>query len=93
MNITHEDILQIALLAKLSISDAELDKLTEDMNEIISFANTICAASAEASDFDHINDLSNVFREDVVEPSFAREDILRNAESQEDGYFLVKKRA
>ena len=90
--ITHEEILNIANLAKLSVSPEELDELTRDMSEIIGFADTINAASAEASDFDNINNLSNVFREDVVVPSCDREEILKNAENRDDGYFLVKKR-
>ena len=90
--ITQEEILNIANLAKLSVSPEELDELTRDMGEIIGFADTINAASADASDFDNINNLSNVFREDVVVPSCDREEILKNAENRDDGYFLVKKR-
>ena len=40
-----------------------------------------------------INNLSNVLREDVVVPSYDREEILKNAESQDEGYFLVKRRS
>ena len=90
--VTHEEILKIANLAKLSVTPEELDGLTKDMNEIIGFADTISAAAADASDFDNINGLSNVFREDTVVPSFDREEILKNAESREDGYFLVRRR-
>ena len=93
MNITREDILQIATLAKLSLDESELEKLTKDMSEMISFADTISAVSTEDSDFDNINGLVNVMREDVVEESFDRDEILRNAESQDEGYFLVKKRS
>ncbi len=93
MNITREDILQIATLAKLSVDESELEKLTKDMSEMISFADTISAVSTEDSDFDNINGLVNVMREDVVEESFDRDEILRNAESQDEGYFLVKKRS
>lgn len=90
--VTHEDVLKIANLAKLSVAPEELDGLTKDMNEIIAFADTVSAASADVSDFDNINGLSNVFREDVPAPSYRREDILKNAESSEDGYFLVRRR-
>lgn len=90
--VTHEEILKIAKLAKLSVSDEELDALTKDMSEIIGFADTINAVSSADSGFDSVNNLSNVFREDVVVPSYDREEILKNAESQDDGYFLVKKR-
>ena len=90
--VTHEEILNIANLAKLSVSPEELDELTKDMNEIIGFADTISAAGPEASDVDYIIGLSNAFREDIVVPSYDREEILKNAESRDDGYFLVKKR-
>lgn len=90
--VTHEDVLKIARLSKLSIHEDELDAFTKDMDEIINFANTINQATVESSDFDNINHLENVFREDVVVPSLPPEEILRNADSQEDGYFLVRKR-
>ncbi|WP_283607682.1 Asp-tRNA(Asn)/Glu-tRNA(Gln) amidotransferase subunit GatC [Faecalispora anaeroviscerum] len=90
--VTHEDVLKIARLSKLQIREDELEAFTKDMDEIINFADTINQATVESSDFDQINHLENVFREDVVEPSLPSEEILRNAESQDDGYFLVKKR-
>jgi aspartyl-tRNA(Asn)/glutamyl-tRNA(Gln) amidotransferase subunit C len=90
--VTHEDVLKIANLARLSIKEEELDRLTKEMDSMIAFADTINTAADEASDFDNINNLSNAFREDIVIPSLDREQILKNAESQQGGYFLVKKR-
>ena len=89
--VTHEEILKIANLAKLSVAPDELDGLTRDMNEIIGFADTV-AAVADGGGDDDGGGLANVFREDVAAPSFDREDILKNAESREDGYFLVRRR-
>jgi aspartyl-tRNA(Asn)/glutamyl-tRNA(Gln) amidotransferase subunit C len=93
MNVTHEDVKQMARLSKLYIEDTELEELTEAMNQIIAFADTINAAATGDSSFDDIHFLQNVLREDEVVPSYPREEILYNAESQDDGYFLVKKRA
>lgn len=90
--VTHEDVIQIARLAKLSIKEEELDKLTSDMADIIKFADTINNATESGEDFDNINNLSNVFREDTVVPSYDSEEILSNANDKEDGHFLVKKR-
>lgn len=91
--VTHEEILKIAKLAKLYVSPDELDGLTKDMNEIIEFANAISAVGVETSEFDNSNNLSNVFREDIVVPSYDREEILANTQNPEDGCFLVKRRA
>lgn len=90
--VTHEDVIQIARLAKLFIPEDGLDALTKDMADIIKFADTINNASEEGVDFDNINNLSNVFREDEVVPSCDSEEILYNANDKEDGHFLVKKR-
>ena len=91
--VTREDVLQMARLSKLYIKEEELDALTTDMDNIIAFAETISAAQCEQTNFDNINNLSNVLREDVVVPSYDREEILKNAESQDEGYFLVKRRS
>ena len=91
--VTREDVLQMARLSKLYIKEEELDALTKDMDNIIAFAETISAAQCEQTNFDNINNLSNVLREDVVLPSYDREEILKNAESQDEGYFLVKRRS
>ena len=64
--VTKEEIMKIAILSKLSVEDDEIDKLTEDMSQIISFADTINNASDEGVEFDNINNLSNAFREDSV---------------------------
>ncbi len=90
--VSHEDVIQIARLSKLSVKDDEIDALTKDMAEIIKFADTINDAFETGENFDNINNLSNVYREDEVVNSFDREEILSNANDQEDGHFLVKKR-
>ena len=77
-------------MSKLYVAEDEIDKLTEDMGEIISFADTINNAADEGGEFDNINNLSNVLREDEVVPSLDREKILRNAKDSDDGCFLVK---
>ena len=89
--VTREDVLQMARLSKLYIKEEELDALTKDMDNIIAFAETISTAQCEQTNFDNINNLTNVLR--VVVPSYDREEILKNAESQDEGYFLVKRRS
>ena len=39
--ITREDVENIALLSKLFVPEEEMDSLTESMQEIVSFADTI----------------------------------------------------
>lgn len=88
--ITREDVENIALLSKLFVPEEEMDNLTQSMQEIVSFADTINNADAEGIEFDNINNISNVFREDTVEESMPVEDILRNAPEQGENHFLVR---
>lgn len=92
--ITREEVLKIAKLAKLSVNEDEIESLTHDMIEIINFADTIntLVKDEEIEDFDDINKIVNAFHEDVVEESFDRELILKNAEGGDNGYFLVKRK-
>lgn len=88
--VDKEEIMKIAILSKLFVAEDEIEQLTEDMAKIISFADTINNASEEGSEFDNINNLSNVLREDEVVPSYEREKILANAKDSDEGCFLVK---
>lgn len=90
--VTHDDVRQIATLSKLFVKEEELDALTKEMQSIINFADEINNAAVENEEFDNINNLSNVLREDVVVPSLDPEEILKNAQDVDDNCFLVKKR-
>ncbi len=89
--VTKDEIQKIAKLSKLSLTEEELEAMTHDMGEIIAFADTINAAMDEHDEFDGISGLANVFREDVVLPSYPRAQILKNVDGGEDGFFPVKK--
>lgn len=88
--VTREDVENIALLSKLFVAENELDSFTQSMQEIIDFADTINNAPENADEFDNINNLSNVFREDEIVESYSSEEILKNAPAQENNHFLVK---
>ena len=90
--VSKEDVLKLAKLAKISIDDKDLDHLTKEMDKIVDFADAINASDKIGVEFDNISNLSNVFREDVVEESYDREEILKNVDGGEDGFFVVRKR-
>ena len=58
--VDREEILKIATLSKLFVSEEELPKLTTDMEQMIAFADTINNAEDASTDFDNINNLCNV---------------------------------
>ena len=91
--VTREDIENIALLSKLFVDEKDLDSLTEEMQKIVSFADTINNVQVNTGEFDNINNLQNVFRADAVIESLPSQEILKNAPEQAEDHFLVRKRA
>lgn len=92
MQINREEIIHIAKLANLSLTDEEIDKYTNDMEEILTFANTV--NNVNTDDVDELASLDenyNVFRKDEVKVFENREELLKNAPSQEDGMFKIPK--
>ena len=90
--VSKEELINLATLAKLEISDQDVDKLLADMEKIIDFANQINSAPISDVEFDSVNNLQNVYREDVVSRSYSQEDILKNAKTVEDGLFRLDNR-
>jgi aspartyl/glutamyl-tRNA(Asn/Gln) amidotransferase C subunit len=90
--VTRDDILKIAALAKLYISEEKLDEITNDLNGVIAFADTIASADASGYDTDAAGNESLPLRCDAVTPSFMPKLILSNAMESGDGFFIVRER-
>jgi aspartyl-tRNA(Asn)/glutamyl-tRNA(Gln) amidotransferase subunit C len=90
--INGEDVMKIARLAKLYVDELEIQVLTQDLQEVIKFADSInLAVGDDEVEFDHINDICNAFHDDVVVESYPREEILKNRDGGDDGYFYIKR--
>lgn len=92
MKITKEEILHVARLAKLSLTDEEANALRADMEGIIDFASELSALDTEGViPTAHARQMVNAFREDEIKPSYERDDILKNAPQKISGGFAVPK--
>ena len=90
MKVTKQQLRHIASLARLKLTDEELDSLC--IESVIEFADKLSGVdTAQASPTNHISDVYNVFREDEVKPSLDRDDILKNAPAKARGCVLVPK--
>ncbi len=92
MAISKEEIIHIAKLADLNLSEAEIEKYTKDMQEIIEFANTINNVNTEGmGETIGTNEKVNVLRKDEVVEFGNRDALLQNAPSQDEGMFRIPK--
>lgn len=90
MKISEEEVKHIANLAKLNLSDEEVQKYSKDLGDIASFVeklNEVDVTGVEPTA--HILNIKNVFRKDEVCSTFEREEILKNAPSKEAGCISV----
>ena len=91
MKISREEIIHIAKLANLNLTDAEIDKYTNDMEDILNFANTVNNVNTDGVDETIGTDTYNVFRKDEVKECTDRQTLLQNAPSQDEGMFRIPK--
>lgn len=92
MQIRKEEIIHIAKLANLNLTEEEIEKYTNDMQDILAFANTINQVDTEGVDEKaSLEEKYNVFRKDDVKVFKDRDDLLKNAPAQEDGMFRIPK--
>ena len=90
--VEREEVIKLAKLSKLTLSDEEIDRLTVDMQSIVSFADMISKAEFDESDGISIEN-PQPLREDLVVQSYPRELILKNAPTAEDGFFKLPRRS
>lgn len=92
MAIKKEEVVHIAKLADLNLSENEIERYTKDMQEILEFANMINSVNTEGmNETIASNEKSNVFRKDEVVSFNNRDTLLSNAPSQDDGMFRIPK--
>ena len=89
-DISREEVRHLADLARIDLSDAELDHLAPQLSVILdSVASISGVASDDVPPTSHALPLTNVFREDVVVPSLTPAEALSGAPEQEQQRFLV----
>ena len=90
MALTRADVEKVALLARLRLSEAELDTMTSQLAAIVGYVELLAEVDTEGvAPMAHAVELSNVFAEDRVEPSLPRESALANAPRRNDRGYLV----
>jgi len=90
--ITKKDVEHVALLARLELTEEEKEKYTQQLNNILEYADMLKKLDTEnIQPTAHPLPINNVFRPDEAKPGIPNEEVLANAPSQEDGYFRVPK--
>lgn len=88
--ITKDQVKHVAHLARLSVTEEEVELFTEQLDAIIGFSEQLNELDTEGIEpTTHVLDVKNVLREDVVKQSLDQSDVLKNAPDQQDGQVKV----
>jgi aspartyl-tRNA(Asn)/glutamyl-tRNA(Gln) amidotransferase subunit C len=88
--LTRDDVAHIARLARLRLTNEELDLFTEQLGGILEHANDMASLDlSELAPTAHPFGLVNVVRPDVVTPSLNRDAVLSQAPDAREGRFAV----
>ena len=88
--LTSEDVRSVARLARLQLSDEEVERFTQQLGEILTYVEQLNEVDTEGVEpMAHAIELSNVLRADDPRDSLPREAALGNAPQTDGKYFLV----
>jgi aspartyl-tRNA(Asn)/glutamyl-tRNA(Gln) amidotransferase subunit C len=81
---------KVSQLARLRLSDAELDALTRELGQVVQYVELLGELETdEVQPMAHAMDLTNVFADDVPRASLDREQALANAPKRDDECYRV----
>lgn len=92
MSVSEKEVRHVAKLARLALSDAEIDRMVPELNNILGWVEQLGEV-----DTDGVEPLTAVIdnqlrlRDDVVNDGDCRDDILKNAPDAQHGFFAVPK--
>jgi aspartyl-tRNA(Asn)/glutamyl-tRNA(Gln) amidotransferase subunit C len=90
MSISRTDVEKVALLARLRLTDADLETMTGQLAQIVGYVDQLAEVDTESVEpMAHAIELANVFKADQVAPSLPREEALANAPHHDTRGYLV----
>ncbi len=91
MQLSHEQVRHIAELAKLALTDDEVERFAQQLSDVLAWAEELKRLDTDSiPPTAQVFDLRNVTRPDVVRPSLTAEEVLANAPQRDGDYFRVK---
>ena len=92
MSVSPEQVRHIAKLARIAMSDEELDKLVPELNNILGWVEQLGEVDTDGVEpLTAVIDQKLRLRDDVVTDGNIRDEVLANAPEAQHGFFAVPK--
>ncbi len=90
MSLTVEQVRWVSHLARLQLSDADLEQMTRQLSSIVEYVNQLQQVNTDGVEpLAHVAELSNVFRADESRPSLPPDEALANAPERQGAFYRV----
>ena len=90
MPIERTEVQRIARLARLHLTDEEIERMEKELSRILEYVEKLKELdTSEVEPMHHVFEVSNFFREDESRPSLNKDKVLENAPDQKDGLFRI----
>ncbi|MDP3142420.1 MAG: Asp-tRNA(Asn)/Glu-tRNA(Gln) amidotransferase subunit GatC [Candidatus Omnitrophota bacterium] len=90
--ITKDDLKYVAHLARLSLSEKEIEHFTVQLEGILKYINKLKQVDvSNVEPTSHVFPQKNIYRQDELKPSLSIKEALKNAPSKEGDFFKVPK--
>jgi aspartyl-tRNA(Asn)/glutamyl-tRNA(Gln) amidotransferase subunit C len=91
--LSREDVLKLARLARISLSDEEVEKYAEELSAILQYVEQLSAVDVTGLEpTNQVTGLTNVMREDkVIEYGYEPAKLLENVPAVQDSHLKVKR--
>jgi aspartyl-tRNA(Asn)/glutamyl-tRNA(Gln) amidotransferase subunit C len=90
MSLTREEVLHVARLARLALTEEEVERFREQLSAILEAVGTVSELDlADVAPTSHPLDVVNVWAEDEPRPSLDVEEALANAPERDGNFFRV----
>ncbi|OKY75712.1 MAG: asparaginyl/glutamyl-tRNA amidotransferase subunit C [Desulfobulbaceae bacterium DB1] len=90
MNISKEEVAKVAHLARLDLSEQEVEAITGQLDRILGYVAKLNEIdTTDVTPTTHALAVHNAFRDDVVHPSLPRQEALANGPRQNGEAFVV----
>ncbi len=91
MRLTNEEVRHIALLARIGMTDEEVEQMKDQLSNILEHFDVLSQVDTKGIEpTGHSVDVTSVMREDKARGSYPREEILANVPNREDDRIRVK---
>ena len=92
MSVNADQVRHVAKLARIAMSDAEVDALVPELNQILGWVEQLATVDTEGVEpLTAVIDQKLRLRDDVVDDGDVRDKVLLNAPDAQHGFFAVPK--